>query len=113
MKRFVWDKDIGRNITITDTKTNRVYDKYSWEELEDVLNELSDENEQLRKENQQYKSILQGMGLLLSDDDVISIRKDIAEGILKPLLKENGFDVDIDVSDGFTIIPRGENDELP
>ena len=48
-KRFVWDKDLDRNRTITDTKTNRVYDKYSWEELEDVLNELNDENEQLRQ----------------------------------------------------------------
>ena len=46
------------------------------------------------------------MGLLMSDEDVRDIRNEISDKFLKPLFKENGFIVDIDTSDGFTIIPK-------
>ena len=78
---------------------------------EKPLNELSDENEQLKKENQEYKSLFQDMGLLMSDEEVVDIRNEISDKLLKPLLKGNGFDVDINTDDGFKIIPKGDCDD--
>lgn len=70
---------------------------------------LINENEQLKSEIQQYKALLQDMGLLMSDNEVNDIRNDIADKFLKPLFKMNGFDVDINTDDGFTIIPKGDD----
>ena len=74
----------------------------------DLLNGLHEENKQLKKENQEYKSILQDIGMLMSDDGVKNIRNEMANKFLKPLFKSNGFDVDIDCTNGFTIIPKGD-----
>ena len=73
-----------------------------------LLNSLNDENEQLKRQNQEYKAILQDMGMLMSDEEVIDIRNEIADKFLKPLFKDNGFDVDINTDEGFTIIPKGD-----
>ena len=70
-------------------------------EVCNILNELYEEN-------QQYKLLLQDMGLLMSDEDVMCIRSEIADKFIKPLCKENGFDVDVDCTNGFTIIPKGD-----
>ena len=67
------------------------------------------ENEQLKEENQQYKVLLQDMGFLISDEDVMCIRTEIADKFIKPICKETGFDVDVDCTNGFTIIPKGDD----
>ena len=76
----------------------------------DKIIDMLNENEQLKKENQEYKSILQDMGLLMSDEDIINIRKDIADKLLKPLFASNGFDVDVDTSNGFAISLKEEKE---
>lgn len=53
-----------------------------------VFNEMYFENEQLKSEIQQYKRLLQDMGLLMSDDEVINIREDIADKHKKPTKTE-------------------------
>lgn len=92
-------------------------------EVVDLLNTFNDENEQLkhdatvliqanqdyRRENEKLKLLLQDMGLLMSDKEVVDIRNDIADKLIKPLLKGNGFDVDVDTNDGFVIIPKGDD----
>ena len=72
---------------------------------------LEKENEQLKEENRQFKLLLQDMGLLMSDEKTLEIRNEISEKLLKPLLKGNGFDVDVDTSNGFKIIPKGSDVE--
>ena len=74
----------------------------------DKLNAINKENEQLKQQNQEYKNLLQDMGMLMSDNEVVSIRNEISDKFLKPLFESNGFDVDIDTTDGFTIIPKGD-----
>ena len=83
-------------------------DNLTTNEVCNKLNSLIDENEQLKKENQNYKYLLQDMGLLMSDEEVVNIRNEISDKLLKPLLKGNGFDVDINTDDGFKIIPKGD-----
>ena len=73
-----------------------------------LLNHLHEENEQLKQQNQEYKNLLQDMGMLMSDNEVVSIRNEISDKFLKPLFESNGFDVDIDTTDGFKIIPKGD-----
>ena len=70
------------------------------------VQKLAKENEELKQQNQQYKALLQDMGLLMSNKEVKDIRNNIADKLIKPLLKENGFDVDVDTTDGFNIIPK-------
>jgi len=77
-------------------------------EYEDALARLEEKNEQLKQENREYKALLQDMGMLMSDEDVMNIRNEIADKFLKTLFKDNGFDVNIDTTDGFTIIPKGD-----
>ena len=86
----------------------QVCSKHTAREIVDELNSLAYENEQLKRQNQEYKAILQDMGMLRSDEEVIDIRNEIADKFLKPLFKENGFDVDINTDKGFTIIPKGD-----
>lgn len=69
------------------------------EQLVDLLNELHEENHEL-------KFILQDMGLLRSNEEVKNVRDEIASKLIKPLCKENGFDVDVNTENGFTIIPK-------
>ena len=76
--------------------------------LEDLLNGLAEENEQLKKENKELKSILQDMGLLMSNEEVKNVRDKISSKLIKPLCKRNGFDVDVNTENGFTIIPKGD-----
>lgn len=40
---------------------------------------------------------------LLSDDEVRDIRKQISYNVLQPLFEDMGFDVDIDIENGFNI----------
>lgn len=77
-------------------------------QLEKNNEQLKKENEQLKKENHELKAILQDMGMLMSDEEIVNIRNEIADKFLKPLLNDNGFNVDVDTSNGFTIIPRGD-----
>jgi hypothetical protein len=63
----------------------------------------------LEEENKELKFILQGMGLLMTDEEVRDIRTEIASKLIKPLFKGNGFDVDVNVENGFTIIPKSVN----
>jgi hypothetical protein len=67
----------------------------------ELLNELHEENKEL-------KHLLQDLGVLMTDEEVKDIRTEIADKFIKPLCKENGFDVDVDCTDGFTIIPKGD-----
>lgn len=48
-------------------------DWFSDDKVVDLLNELYNETEQLKKENQKYKSLLQDMGLLMSDEQVVDL----------------------------------------
>lgn len=68
------------------------------------------ENEKLKQENQQYKSLLQDMGLLRSGEDVMAIRNNFADKIIKPIFAESGFDVDVDTSNGFAISLKEEKE---
>ena len=70
------------------------------------------ENEKLIQENQQYKSLLRDMGLLISGEDVMAIRNNFADKIIKPIFAESGFDVDVDVdtSNGFAISLKEEKE---
>lgn len=70
------------------------------EQAEDIIR-LENKVESLLDENDQYRKILQDLGLLRSDADVIAIRNEIAEKIIKPVFQD--FDVDVDISDGFEI----------
>jgi hypothetical protein len=100
------------------TSNNGVFytDNYTgWEfqcygEVVDLLNNLNDENEQLKEENENYKALLQDMGLLMSDNEVSNFRKEISDKLIKPLCKANGYDVDVDTNDGFQIIPKGDSE---
>ena len=83
----------------TDNLTGWEFQSYG--EVVKLMNELSDENEELKR-------ILQDCGLLMSDEEIINIRTKIADKLIKPLFKGNGFDVDVDCTDGFTIIPKNE-----
>lgn len=60
----------------------------------------------LQEENEKLKRILEDCELLMSDEEVINVRTEMADKFIKPLCKENGFDVDVDCTDGFTIIPK-------
>jgi len=75
------------------------------------LNELADENEQLKKENKELKSILQDIGLIMTNEEVKNVRDKISSKLIKPLCEENGFDVDVNTENGFTIIPKGVNND--
>lgn len=75
-------------------------------DMEKENEELKQENKTLKEENKHYKYILQDLGLLMSDEEVRDIRIEIADKIINPLCKENGFDVDVDCTNGFTIIPK-------
>ena len=68
------------------------------------------ENKKLKQENQQYKSLLQDMGLLMSSEDVMAIRNNFADKIIKPIFAESGFDVDVDTSNGFAISLKEEKE---
>ena len=68
------------------------------------------ENEKLKQENQQYKLLLQDIGLLRSDEDVMAIRNNFANKIIKPIFAESGFDVDVDTSNGFAISLKEEKE---
>ena len=68
------------------------------------------ENEKLKQENQQYKSLLRDMGLLRSGEDVMAIRNNFADKIIKPIFAESGFDVDVDTSNGFAISLKEEKE---
>jgi len=106
-KRYYVDVDEA----IIDSKTKREYSTWDISGVEDItdrLNQYADENEQLKKENHELKAILQDMGMLMSDEEIVNIRNEIADKFLKPLLKDKGFNVDVDTSNGFTIIPRGD-----
>ena len=71
---------------------------------------LHRENEKLKQENQQYKSLLRDMGLLRSGEDVMAIRNNFADKIIKPIFAESGFDVDVDTSNGFAISLKEEKE---
>ena len=97
-------------IEIVEYKLNELYEDMQHElsvskALRDVVKELEKQNKLLKQENQEYKAILQDIGLLRSDEEVICIRNEIADKLIKPLFESEGFDVDIDTADGFTIIP--------
>lgn len=77
-------------------------------EVIDKLNEQDQRIQELEDENQHYKHLFQDLGLLMTDEDVMDIRTEIADKFIKPLFEENGFDVDVDCYNGFTIIPKGD-----
>ncbi len=105
-KRFECDKG-SRIIIDNETKLHYIM-TLDWEcsLVTKLLNRFAEENEQLKQQNQEYKRILQDIGLLRSDEDVINICNEISDKILKPLFEENKFDVDINTDNGFTIIPK-------
>ena len=78
---------------------------HNWRILYD---EAKNKVEELSKENKELKFILQDMGLIMSNEEVKNIREEIASKLIKPICKGNGFDVDVDCTNGFTIIPKGD-----
>ena len=119
---------------------------YDWEGLDDyyfmndcrdfkglckLLNELHEENQELKKqnkelhdkilrcqgklkreetENKDYRIILQELGLLHSEGEVLKIREALSEKLFKPLFENEGIDVDIDITNGFEITPKNEEE---
>lgn len=75
------------------------------------LDKIADELNELHEENKELKSILQEMGLIMSDEEVKDIRDEIALKLIKPLFKGNGFDVDVNTENGFTVTPKGVNND--
>lgn len=74
------------------------------------INQLDCEIKNLKNENLELRRVLKDMGVgLHSNDEIVGIREEIADGFLKPLFTSNGFDVDIDTTNGFTIIPKGDD----
>lgn len=80
------------------------------EQAEDIIR-LENKVESLLDEIDQYRRLLQDLGLLRSDEEVMDIRNEIAEKIIKPIFREGGFEVDVDTSDGFEISLKGDDDE--
>ena len=76
----------------------------------EVADYICKEWNKLYNENQELKKVLQDIGLLKSDEEVLQIREAIADKIMKPLFENGGFDVDIDCRDGFTITPKDDPD---
>ena len=68
-KRFIID-DVG---TLIDIQTRNTYDYVS--DVCPLLNELNDENEQLKQHNQQITKILEDGGVILTKNQLISIIK--------------------------------------
>lgn len=109
---FYVEKLVKQGKTVEDVSVS-ILDKgkeLSYKQCVDLLNQLSDENKQLKQENQQYKSLLRDMGLLMSGEDVMAIRNNFADKIIKPIFAESGFDVDVDTSNGFAISLKEEKE---
>ena len=136
-KRFTTDNGSNEDVCLVDNLTKKEYES-NFEDIVDLLNELNDENEELKQtnkrlknnidelmslayeedllkeikevheENENLKNLLRDLGLLRTDEEVRDIRTEIADKLIKPLFKANGFDVDVDCTDGFTIIPKEE-----
>ena len=70
---------------------------------------LENENKELEEKVEGLTNLLKELGLLRTDEEVIDIRTEIADKLIKPLFKANGFDVDVDCTDGITIIPKEED----
>ena len=104
-----------------------INDEIDFKDLCNLLNELHEENEankkticdltnqlkfhkkmhcEYKKDAEQLKSVLQDLGLLHSDEEVLEIREQLSEKLLKPLFEANNIDVDIDIGQGFTITPK-------
>lgn len=102
-----------------------------FKDLCNLLNELHEENQELKEqnrdlndkilrcqgklkreetENKDYRTILQELGLLMSDEEVLKIREELSSKLLQPIFKAEGFDVDIDVTNGFEITPKNEEE---
>lgn len=80
----------------------------SYDELYKENKELEKENEKLKSKNQKYKFLLQDKGLLMSDDEIIDIRNEIVDKMIKPLFEKKGIDIDVDTKNGFEIIPKSD-----
>ena len=77
--------------------------QHIYEERKRIINRYVDKIKELERENKELKSILQDMGLIMSNEEVKNVRDEIASKLIKQLCKENGFDVDINTENGFTI----------
>lgn len=85
--------------------------KQSIHDWQGSYDELYEDNLELEKENKEFKSILQDMGLIMSNEEVKNVRDEIASKLIKQICKENGVDVDINTENGFTIsYKRWKND---
>lgn len=115
-KRFTVDNDVNFNNKVETYELNCIMDNenqtfyFIADSIENVQLFVKRLNE-LHEENQHYKHILQDLGLLMTDEEVRDIRTEIADKFIKPLCKENGFDIDVDCTNGFTIIPKGDDVE--
>lgn len=85
--------------------------KYIVNKQYEELQKVKEENEQLKKENRELKSILQDIGLIMTNEEVKNVRDKISSKLIKPLCEGNGFDVDVNTENGFTIIPKGVNND--
>lgn len=99
-RRFQLTTDYKGNFSVPINDDLREYDSMM---ITEVVHELN----ALYKENEQYKLLLQDMGLLLSDKDIQNIRSQICDKIFIPLIESQGYSVkDIDISNGFNITLR-------
>lgn len=76
----------------------------------EVVSYICKEWNRLYDENMAYKKILQDLGLLRSDEEVLKIREALSEKLFKPLFENEGIDVDIDITNGFEITPKNEEE---
>ena len=72
----------------------------------EVVSYICKQWNKLYDENQEYKKILQELGLLHSDEEVLKIREELSSKLFQPLFKSEGIDVDIDITNGFNITPK-------
>ena len=78
-ERYIFDPSIYH---FTDTKTDKIYCEYNLDEVVDMLNKYEKENQQLKKENNDYDDAINEIADIL--------REAYEQGVSNPYLKRIG-----------------------
>jgi len=78
-ERYIFDPSINH---FTDTKTDKRYCEYNLDEVVDMLNKYEKENQQLKKENNDYNDAINEIADIL--------REAYEQGVSNPYLKRIG-----------------------
>lgn len=105
---YIFDSNI---ISESDFEEKLEYQGYKAFEDSMMGDEVVNRLNKLNNENKELKSILQDIGLIMTNEEVKNVRDEISSKLIKPLCEENGFDVDVNTENGFTIIPKGVNND--